>query len=66
MKNARIRVRENCSGNLWDYAIWAGKRKCLEYNDWYESKSSAVRAAKAMAKRIGIKNDPKIIKRRGC
>lgn len=67
MKNVRVRVRESCSGNRWDYAIWVGnKRTSLQYPNWYYSKGAAIRRAKAMAKRIGIKYDPEIIKQHGC
>ena len=67
MKNVRIKVRESCGGRLWDYAIRDGRgKKLLEYGDWYHSKSRAIKAAKAMAKRIGIKYDPEIIKQHGC
>jgi hypothetical protein len=67
MKNVRVKVRNSCTGYLWDYAIYdARNRKCLQYCDWYSSKSKAVRAAKAMAKRIGIPYDKEIIKQHGC
>lgn len=67
MKNVRIRVRENCRSDLWDYAIFDSKRRqCFGYMDWYNSKSEAIRRAKAMSKRIGIKYDSEIIKLHGC
>ncbi len=63
MKNVRIKVRKNCSCDRWDYAIHDGKKRLsLEYPSWYTRKGDAIRAAKAMAKRIGIKFDPEIVK----
>ena len=62
----RVKVRENCDGNFWDYAIYKGKRRLLAYDSWYESKSGAVRGAKAMAKQIGIEYSSEIIKQHGC
>jgi len=67
MKNVRVKVRNSCTGDYWDFAIYdARNRKCLQHFAWYSSKSKAVRAAKAMAKRIGIPYDPEIIKQHGC
>lgn len=67
MENVRIRVRASCEGTFWDYAIWFGKKNTrLEYGGWYRREATAVKAAKAMAKRLGIKYDPKIKKDRGC
>jgi len=67
MENVQIRVREGCGGGLWDYAIWVNNKKTvLQYDSWYFAKSSAIRAAKAMAKRIGIPYDPEILKEHGC
>ena len=66
MKNVRIRVREACSGNFWDYAIWNGNTILLQYKSWYHSKAAAVRRAKAVAKLLRIKYDPKIKKDHGC
>ena len=65
MKNVRVRVLENCGGFWWWYAICKGKRQLFSHPG-YETKSRAIRAAKAMAKRIGIPYDPEIIKQHGC
>lgn len=65
MKNVRIRVIENCGGNLWWYAICDGKRQLIS-SLVFIYKANAIRGAKTMAKRIGIKYDPKIIKQHGC
>ncbi len=65
MKNVRIKVVENCGGFWWWYAICQG-RKQIWLGNGYENKSGAKRAAKAMAKRIGIKFDPEIVKQHGC
>ena len=43
---------DNCSRKNW--------------RSYWERKSYAIKAAKAMAKRIGIKYDPEIIKEYGC
>ena len=63
----RIRVSENCGGGLWEFGMFDG-RKLLLVNPkkMYERKHAAIRNAKAMAKRIGIKYDPEIIKEHGC
>ncbi len=66
MKNVRIKVRENCAGNYWDYAIYDGKTRLFVFGGWYEKKGNAIRYAKTMAKRIGIKFDPEIVKQHGC
>lgn len=65
MKNVRIRVIQGCNGYLWRHGVCEGRKQLL-VSDWYEHKGSAVRGAKAMAKRIGIKYDPEIIKQHGC
>jgi len=75
MKNVRVKVTESCGGGQWRYGIYEGK-KLLMYNtlhksgryleSWWLVKSAAIRNAKAMAKRIGIKYDPEIIKQHGC
>ncbi len=65
MKNVRVKVVENCGGDYWWYSICEG-RKQLMINYGYYRKGNAINAAKAMAKRIGIKYDPEIIKQHGC
>ncbi len=66
-KNLKIRVREHCAGHLWDYWLYDGGKRLLQNSwSWYEHKGNAINGAKAMAKRIGIKYDPEIIKQHGC
>lgn len=67
MKNVRVKVRESCSGSWFDISICEGRKVLM----WNLSKScrtvkAATRNAKAMAKRIGIKYDPEIVKQHGC
>ena len=75
MKNVRVKVGENCDGTCWWYGIYEGRKKLMENSehrsgecDWrvWWVKFAAIRNAKAMAKRIGIKYDPEIIKQKGC
>lgn len=68
----RVKVREfTCTGCI-DYGVYEGKRRLMDNmlrrngNYVWARKSAAVKAAKAMAKRIGIKYDPEIIKQHGC
>ncbi|KKK74519.1 hypothetical protein LCGC14_2882950 [marine sediment metagenome] len=66
-KNLKIRVRNSCAGHLWDFGLCDGRKLLLGNTwGWYERKGNAIRNAKAMAKRIGIKYDPEIIKEHGC
>lgn len=75
MKNVRIKLAKNCISKCWRYGIFEGK-KCLMWNrghrsggcieEYWWKKPAAIRNAKAMAKRIGIKYDPEIIKEHGC
>ena len=65
MKNVRVRVVNSCSGDNWWYAVCEGRRELIIAGG-YGYKSNAIRAAKSMAKRIGIKFDPEIIKKHGC
>lgn len=67
MKNVRVKVREGCAGIWWDIGIYEGRKKLFENTmlSW-ERKYAAIRNAKTMAKRIGIKYDPEIIKQHGC
>lgn len=65
MKNVRVKVIETCPGVLWRYAICEG-RKQLMITLCYTRKGNTIRAAKKMAKRIGIPYDPEIIKMHGC
>ena len=66
MKNVRVKVVENCTGNYWWFGIFEGKKKIIYFTGGYERKANAIRYAKAMAKRIGIPYDPEIIKQHGC
>ena len=67
MKNVRIRVRESCDGRWFDFGVYEGKKLLLiNVGSIWRSKSISIRNAKAMAKRIGIKYDPEIIKQKGC
>ena len=68
----RVKVIEDCSGFSWWFGIYEGK-KCLMENVMRKNssycwarKSYAIKAAKAMAKRIGIKYDSEIVKQHGC
>lgn len=75
MKNVRVKVAKHCIGESWRYGIYEG-RKLLMWNsshrsggyaeEYWWTKSVAIRNAKAMAKRIGIKYDPEIIRQHGC
>ena len=65
MKNVRVKVVENCPGNFWWYAICDSNRQLLD-SHITDYKANAIRGAKSMAKRIGIKYDPEIIKQHGC
>ena len=71
MKNVRVKVRETCGGRWWGFAIYEGRKLLLHPPDdsrgnKYAHKPNAIRFAKAMAKRIGIKFDSEIIKQHGC
>lgn len=67
MKNVRVKVRICMLGGFYDFGIFEG-RKVLMVNpkDVWRRKEAVIRNAKAMAKRIGIKYDPEIIKVHGC
>lgn len=73
MKNVRVKVWESCNSSYFTFGIYEGRKKLMFNNScsndgsnfWYQ-KSAAIRNAKAMAKRIGIKYDPEIIKQHGC
>ena len=71
MKNVRVKVRHFTCTSICDYGIYEGKKRLMDnifkngYCSWVR-KAYAIRAAKAMAKRIGIPYDPEIIKKHGC
>lgn len=68
MKNLRIKVKvvENCAGRFWWYIIYINNRPTALRSDSSEYKRYVINAAEKMAKRIGIKYDPEIIKQHGC
>jgi len=67
MKNVRVKVTESCSGYWFDIGIYEGRKHLMNnpHISW-RTEAAAIRNAKAMAKRIGIKYDPEIIKQHGC
>lgn len=67
MKNLRVKVIESCLGGDYEYGL-CKDNKVLLVNPIaiWQYKSAAIRNAKAMAKRIGIKYDSEIIKQKGC
>ena len=66
MKNVKIKVRYHICLCEYDYVIYEG-RKILMYGvGFWKTAKAAIRNAKVMAKRIGIKYDPEIIKQHGC
>ena len=67
MKNVRIRIWESCGGSYWGVGIYEGKRQIMQ-GTWgcYDFKASAIRTAKAIAKKTSIKFNPEIIKKHGC
>ena len=72
MKNVRVKVRKTHYSGLWDYGIYEGNKRLMAnllrhngYGSW-ELKGIAIRNAKAMAKQIGIKYDPEIVKQYKC
>ena len=66
MKNVRVKVRESCNGIWFDFCIYKGGKWLADFSDTWVQKKAAIRNAKAMAKRIGIKYDPEIVKQHGC
>lgn len=70
MKNVRIKVIESCGGFYFEFGIFENRSLVMRNNvgrqTYWERKSAAIRNAKAMAKRIGIKYDSEIIKQHGC
>jgi len=72
MKNVKVKVTESCLGYHWWVSIYEGRKEIMrnaEINDgvsmWLR-KFAAIRNAKAIAKQIGVKYDPEIIKQHGC
>lgn len=68
MKNVRVKVRLSCATDFYDYGIYEGRKRLMRSgdDDWWRTEKAATRNAKAMAKYIGIKFDPEIIKQHGC
>ena len=72
MKNARVKVlKYSCFGGKCTFGICEGRKVLFVYqkrsDSWlWETEEAATRNAKAMAKRIGIKFDPEIVKQHGC
>ncbi len=71
MKNVRVKVWESCSGDLWEYHIYENRKRLMSLSSntrqtYWTRKSAVIRNAKVMAKRIGIKYDPEIVKQHGC
>lgn len=66
MENVRVKVRLSCSGRWYDIIISIGRKMLMQNWSSWKTKEAAIRNAKAMAKRIGIKYDPEIIKQHGC
>lgn len=66
MKNVRVKVNEYCTGNLWDVGIFNGGRRIIISEESYPQKNQAIRRAKSVAKRCGIKYDSEIVKAHGC
>lgn len=69
MKNVRIKVTKGCTGCYYFFGIYEGRKILMENKrppySW-DTPKAAIRNAKAMAKRIGIKFDPEIVKQHGC
>ena len=68
MKNVRVKVRHWTCQKNYDFAIFEGRRLLFFRNSYqcWRTPEAAIRNAKAMAKKIGIKYDPEIIKMHGC
>ena len=67
MKDLRIKVRKFQFTSRYDFGIFVG-HKILMVNDTkiWATLGVAIRNAKAMAKRIGIKYDSEIVKQYKC
>jgi len=68
----RVKVVESCNGYYWWYGIFESKKQLMRNtaanhgSSSWRRKDSAIRNAKAMAEKIGIKYDPEIVKQHGC
>jgi hypothetical protein len=66
MKNVRVKAGLNCNGTSYHVGIFEGRKRLMYGDQSWRLEVTAIRNAKAMAKRIGIKFDPEIIKQHGC
>ena len=66
MKNVRVKAGLNCAGNYHHVGIFEGKTRLMYGDKEWSTKKAAIHNAKAMAKRIGIKYDPEIVKQHDC
>ena len=66
MKNMRVKVIYTTYWDDYGYGIFDGRKILVDHTEIWQTKKSAIRNAKAMAKRIGIKYDSEIIKQHGC
>lgn len=71
MKNVRIKVRENCTGNWFGFGIYEGIKLLFSLPgdtrlNRYRYKTNAIRNAKLMAERIRIPYSDELIKEHGC
>ena len=66
MKNVRVKVGLNCYGHGRHIGIFEGRKRLMYGDKNWKTNKAAIRHAKAMAKRIGIKFDPEIIRQHGC
>jgi hypothetical protein len=66
MKNVRVKIGLSCYGQSYHVGIFEGKKRLMYGDPSWKTKAAATRNAKTMAKRIGIKYDPEIIKQHGC
>ncbi len=64
--NLQVRVRESCAGNYWQYGINEGRKWHTQSSWLFRKKALVQQKAKALAKCLGIKYNPEIIKQHGC
>ena len=65
----RVKVRYHTCFYEYDYGIYAGGECILVppgQSSFWKTEAAAIRNANAMAKKIGIKYDPEVIKQHGC
>jgi len=66
-KNITIRVRESCGGYWFDIVLCEdNKPLMLTYAKFWKTEKAAIRNAKALAERIGIKYSDEVYKTHGC